>query len=86
MNLDIIVKPKDDGSFTVSSPNFPDCESDGANIDEALDAMIDKISDTVAENVRTSLKESFKDVHAKLSSNGSINVPFMMSKLPLSLN
>jgi predicted RNase H-like HicB family nuclease len=86
MNLDIIVKPKDDGSFIVSCPNFPNCESEGASIEEALDDMIEKISEIVAENIKISLKKSFKDIHAKLSSNGSINVPFMMTKLPLSLN
>jgi predicted RNase H-like HicB family nuclease len=86
MNLDIIVKPKDDGSFIVTCPSFPDCESEGSSIEEALDDMIEKVSAIVADNIRISLKESFKDIHAKLSSNGSVNVPFMMTKLPLSLN
>ena len=40
----------------------------------------------VAGNIRVNLKESFKDLYLKISSNGPINVPLMMTKLPLSLN
>jgi len=86
MNLDIIVKPEKDGNFVVICPNFPNCESKGNTVEEALDAMIDKISAMVAGNIKASLKETFKDLSLKISSNGPINVPLMMSKLPLSLN
>ena len=86
MNLDIIVKPKNDGNFIVICPNFPNCESEGSTVEEALDGMVNKISDMVAGNIKTNLKESFKDLYLKISSNGPINVPLMMSKLPLSLN
>ena len=86
MNLDIIVKPKNDGNFIVICPNFPNCESEGSTVEEALDGMVNKISDMVAGNIKANLKESFKDLYLKISSNGPINVPLMMSKLPLSLN
>ena len=86
MNLDIIVRPEKDGDFVVVCPNFPNCESKGKTIEEALDAMIDKISETMACNIKASLKESFKDLYTRISANGPINVPLMMTKLPLSLN
>lgn len=86
MNLDIIVKPGKDGNFIIVCPNFPDCESRGATIEEALDAMIDKISETVAGNIRADLKETFSDLSDKISLNGPVTVPLMMTKLPLSLN
>jgi len=86
MNLDIIVKPKEDGRILVVCPDFPDCESEGATIDEALDAMIDKVADAVAVNIKADLKETFKDLRTKISPDGKINVPLMMTKLPLSLN
>jgi len=86
MNLDIIVKPEKDGNFVVICPNFPNCESKGNSVEEALDGMIDKISAMVAGNIKASLKETFKDLSLKISSNGPINVPLMMSKLPLSMN
>jgi predicted RNase H-like HicB family nuclease len=86
MNLDIIVKPEKDGNFIVTCPNFPDCESKGSTVEEALDAMIDKISEMVAGNIKANLKETFKDLYLKISSNGPINVPLMMTKLPLSMN
>ncbi len=86
MNLDIIVKPGKDGNFVIVCPNFPNCESKGSTIEEALDAMIDKISGTVAENIRADLKETFRDLNNKISLNGPITVPLMMTKLPLSLN
>jgi predicted RNase H-like HicB family nuclease len=86
MNLDIIVKPKKDGNFTVVCPNFPDCESEGATVEQALDVMIDKISETVAGNIKVNLKETFKEMYMDIASKGPINVPLMMTKLPLSLN
>jgi predicted RNase H-like HicB family nuclease len=86
MNLDIIVKPEKDGNFVVICPNFPNCESNGRTVEEALDAMVEKISEMVAGNIRANLKESFKDLYMKISSNGPINVPLMMTKLPISLN
>ena len=84
--MDIIVKPGKDGNFVVMCPNFPDCESNGRTVEEALDAMVDKISEMVAGNIKANLKGSFKDMYLKISSNGPINVPLMMTKLPLSLN
>lgn len=86
MNLDIIVKPEKDGNFIVICPNFPNCESKGSTVEEALDTMIDRISEMVAGNIKANLKETFKDLYLKISSNGPINVPLMMTKLPLSLN
>ena len=86
MNLDIIVKPSNDGRFTVACANFPDCESEGASLEEALDNMIDKISDLVAGNIKASLKNSFKELARNISENGLVDVPFMMTKLPISLN
>jgi predicted RNase H-like HicB family nuclease len=86
MNLDIIVKPGKSGNFIIVCPNFPNCESEGPTIEEALDAMIDKISETVAGNIRANLKETCKDLYMQISSNGPISVPLMMTKLPLSLN
>ena len=86
MNLDVIVKPKENGRFAVLCPDFPGCESEGASIDEALDAMIDKVSSAVAVNIKADLKESFKDLSSKISPDGKMNVPLMMTKLPLSLN
>ena len=86
MNLDIIVKPIKDGIFTVVCPNFPGCESEGATVEEALNTMIDKISETVAGNIKTNLKGTFKEMYMDIASKGPINVPLMMSKLPLSLN
>jgi predicted RNase H-like HicB family nuclease len=86
MNLDIIVKPAENGRFAVVCPDFPDCESEGATLEEALDAMIDKVADAVALNIKADLRENFKDLRAKISPDGRINVPLMMTKLPLSLN
>ena len=86
MNLDIIVKPKNDGNYVVICPNFPDCECEGSTIEEAFDAMVEKIAGTVADNVKADLKKTFKDMHMKISSNGPISVPLMMTKLPISLN
>ena len=86
MNLDIIVKPIENGRFAVVCPDYPDCESEGATIDEALDAMIDKVSDVVAVNIKADLKETFKDLRSKISPDGRLTVPLMMTKLPLSLN
>lgn len=86
MNLDIIVKNGTNGQFIVNCPNFPGCECEGTTVEEALDAMIDKIAGTVADNIRNDLKRTFKDLTMKISSNGQINVPLMMTKLPLSLN
>jgi predicted RNase H-like HicB family nuclease len=86
MDLDIIVKPGKDGNFVIVCPTFPECESKGATIEEALDAMIDKISETVAGNIRADLKETFRDLSDKISMNGPVTVPLMMTKLPLSLN
>ena len=86
MNLDIIVKPKENGHFAVVCPDFPDCECEGATIDEALDAMIDKVSGAVAANIKADLKRTFKDLRSKISPDGRLNVPLMMTKLPLSLN
>ena len=86
MNLDIIVKPKENGRFAVVCPDFPGCESEGSTIEEALDAMIDKVSSAVAVNIKADLKETFKDLSAKISPDGRMNVPLMMTRLPLSLN
>ncbi len=86
MNLDIVIKPLKDGRFTLSCPNFPDCESEGASVEEAMDLMIDKITNIVAGNIKQNLRETFKDMKQKLSASGPIDVPLMMSKLPLSLN
>ena len=86
MNLDIIVQNGKDGNFVVMCPNFPNCESEGVTIEAALDAMIDKISETLSCNIKANLKETCKDLYLKISSNGQINVPLIISKLPLSLN
>lgn len=85
-NLDIIVKNGSNGHFIVNCPNFPGCECEGPTVEAALDAMIDKIAGTVADNMKANLKETFKDLYSKISSNGPINVPLMMTKLPISLN
>jgi predicted RNase H-like HicB family nuclease len=86
MNLDIIVKPGKEGTFVVASPNFPNSESEGSSIEEALESLIDKISFTIASNIKASLRENIKEVAEKLSANGPVNVPLMMTKLPISLN
>lgn len=86
MNLDIIVKPSKDGRFTVICSHFPECETEGASVEEALEAMADKIANMVAENVRKDLKRTIKDLSSTISMNGPINVPIMMAKLPISLN
>ncbi len=86
MNLDIIIKPIENGRFAVVCPDYPDCKSEGATIDEALDAMIDKVAGAVAVNIKADLKRTFKDLRAKISPDGKMNVPLMMTKLPLSLN
>jgi len=86
MNLDIVVRPLKDGHYTVACPGFPECETEGSSIEEALDIMADKIANMVAENIRTSLKETIKGLSSTITANGPFKVPIMMTKLPISLN
>lgn len=86
MNLDIVVRPLNDGRYTVACPNFPECETQGTSIEEAIEAMADKIAGMVADNIRASLKESIRELSKTVSANGPFNVPIMMTKLPISLN
>jgi len=86
MNLDIVVRPLEGGRYTVACPGFPESETEGASVEDALDAMADKIADVVAEIIRTSLKDTIKGLSSTITANGPINVPIMMTKLPISLN
>lgn len=86
MNLNIVVRPGNNGRFIVDCPNFPNCSSEGFTLEEALDHMIEKISGMVADNIRRDLKESVKDLPSRISPSGNVDIPLMMTKLPISLN
>ena len=86
MNLDIIVRPEKDGRYIVACPNFPDCETVGSSVDEALNLMAEKITSMVAENIRMNVKAALKDMSRSASLNGPIDAPVLMTKLPICLN
>lgn len=86
MNLDIIVRPEGNGRYIVACPNFPECETEGSSVEEALDLMAEKITDMLTDNIRTNIKATLKDVSTSVSLNGPIDAPVLMTKLPICLN
>lgn len=86
MNLDIVVKPSKDGRYAVACPNFPECDTEGASVEEALEVLAEKIADTVAGSIKENLKESLKELSRSIISSGPIDVPVLMTNLPISLN
>jgi predicted RNase H-like HicB family nuclease len=86
MRLDILVKPTKEGKFTVECVNIPNSASVGTTVEEAAEIMIEKIADSIANDVRDKVKQTLREQVRQSIGRRPIDIPFMMTNLPISLN
>jgi predicted RNase H-like HicB family nuclease len=88
MNFEIIVRSNKDGRFIVACPNFPNCESEGASLEEAMEGIIEKIADHITCNIKNGLKDALREISKKAPAKGKGPFEFsgVLTKFPISLN
>ena len=84
--FEIIVRSKDDGRFIVACPTFPDCESEGASVEEAVEGVIEKIADHVTMNIKNDLKEALRGIGSRIPQKGPFEFSQVLTRFPVSLN
>ncbi len=85
MNFDIIVRSNKDGKYIVACPNFPDCQSEGRSLEEAIEGIIEKIAEHVTQNIKAGLKDALREIGKRAPSAGP-EFSGVMAKVPISLN
>jgi len=84
--FEIIVRSSKDGRFIVACPAFPNCESEGASLEEAIEGAIEKIADNVAINIKKQLKDSLREIGKKLPEKRPFEFSSVLTRFPVSLN
>jgi predicted RNase H-like HicB family nuclease len=86
MNFEIIVRSNVDGRYIVACPNFPNCESEGASLEEAIEGIIEKIAEHITGNIKKGLKDALREIGKKLPGRGPFEFSGVLTRLPISLN
>jgi len=86
VNFEIIVRSKKDGKFIVACPNFPNCESEGKSLEEAMEGLIEKIADHITSNIKNGLKDALREISKKVPSKGPFEFSGVLTRFPISLN
>ncbi len=84
--FEIIVRSNKDGRFIVACPTFPDCESEGASLEEAIEGIIEKIADRVSANIKKELKLTLREIGKKMPEKHPFEFSSVFGRFPVSLN
>jgi len=88
MNSEIIVRSCKDGKFIVTCPTFPNCESEGKTVEDAMERLIEKIADHITSNIKKNLKDALREISKKVPGKGKGPFEFsrVLTRFPISLN
>lgn len=86
MNFEIIVRSNKDGRFIVACPNFPNCESEGASIEEAIEGIIEKIAERLTVNIKQGLKDALREIGKRAPGSTPLEASGILTRFPICLN
>ncbi len=86
MNFEIIVRSSKDGRFIVACPNFPNCESEGKSLEEAMEGIIEKIAEHITSNIKKNLKDALREISKRVPTKGPFEFSGVLTRFPISLN
>jgi predicted RNase H-like HicB family nuclease len=86
VNFEIIVRSSKDGRFIVACPNFPNCESEGKSLEEAMEGIIEKIAEHITSNLKKNLKDALREISKRVPTKGAFEFSRVLTRFPISLN
>ncbi|MBU0687792.1 MAG: type II toxin-antitoxin system HicB family antitoxin [Candidatus Margulisbacteria bacterium] len=90
MHLEIKVHTTKEGKFIVQCPTIPGCETEGGNLDEALDKLSDLISANISQKIKKDLKQIFKNLPKNPGQSIKKGIPMTgnlkFNNFPVSMN